>query len=117
MKCKWRACSVEFEPKGKKLFCGPKCKNKHMVQRRREKVKLLAINYKGNQCFDCKLSFVEYNVYEFHHLDPNQKDFGFSDGLTRGWAKIQEELDKCVMLCCLCHRKRHFSELDPVFNG
>ena len=45
------------------------------VQRRRDKIKKMAVQYKGSKCCICG-----YNRYigalEFHYLDPNQKDFG-----------------------------------------
>lgn len=118
MKCAWRSCKNEFEPiRSTSKFCSHKCKNKQGVQKRREKMKFMAIQYKDNKCFDCQTSFTEYNVYEFHHLDPQQKDFGIgSNGHTRSWDKVKQELDKCVMLCANCHRKRHYKELQPVFE-
>ena len=118
MKCSWRGCPNEVTSKypGAK-FCGPKCQNKNSVQKRREKLKWLSIQYKGNKCQDCLVSFPQYNVYEFHHLDPTTKDFSIGgDGHTRSWDEIKSELDKCVMLCSNCHRIRHFSELEPVLE-
>jgi hypothetical protein len=45
---------------------------------------------------------------EFHHLNAARKDFGISSqGHTRSWSKIREELDKCVLLCANCHREVH----------
>mgnify|MGYP003431129005 FL=1 len=45
---------------------------------------------------------------EFHHLDPEQKDFGIAaKGYTRSWEKVKEELDKCIMVCANCHREIH----------
>lgn len=77
------------------------------VQRRRDKIKELAIQYKGGKCCICG-----YNKYkgalDFHHLDPNEKDFGIgSKGYTRGWESIKKELDKCILVCSNCHRELH----------
>lgn len=77
------------------------------VQKRREKIKKLAIEYKGSRCTKC-----DYNkcsaALEFHHLDPLKKDFSIShDGQTRSWKRVKEELDKCILVCANCHREIH----------
>ena len=82
------------------------------VQRRRDKIKEMAVQYKGGKCCICG-----YNKYigalEFHHLDPNQKDFGIgSKGYTRGFDKVKEELNKCICVCANCHREIHAGLID-----
>jgi len=77
------------------------------VQKRRIKVKLLAIEYKGGKCEICG-----YNKYagalDFHYRDPLQKEFAIgAKGYTRSLEKIKEELDKCQLLCANCHRELH----------
>lgn len=87
-----------------------KC-NVEAVTKRRRGLKELAVNYKGGVCYDCGLRSQYYQVYDFHHLDPTQKDFNIGhNGHTRSWDKTKEELDKCVMLCATCHRIRHAKE-------
>jgi 5-methylcytosine-specific restriction endonuclease McrA len=77
------------------------------VQRRREKVRLMAVEYKGGRCQVCGYDKC-IEALEFHHLDPTQKDFGISHkGYTRSWAKVKEEVDKCILLCANCHRESH----------
>ena len=77
------------------------------VQKRRKKVREMAIKYKGSKCINCGYDRC-YEALEFHHLNSSGKDFGLSDkGYTRSWAKIKEELDKCVLLCANCHREVH----------
>lgn len=83
-----------------------KC-NTEAVQKRRDKLKILAIEYKGGSCQKCG-----YNrcvaALDFHHLDPEEKDFGISaKGYTRAWDKVKEELDKCILVCSNCHRELH----------
>lgn len=77
------------------------------TQKRRDKVKLMAIAYKGGKCQCCGYhNFV--GALEFHHVDPDGKDFGISaKGYTRSWEKVKEELDKCVLVCANCHREIH----------
>ena len=77
------------------------------VQKRRLKVKQMSIEYKGGKCEKCG-----YNkciaALEFHHLNPEEKDFGIgSKGYTRSWEKVKEELDKCILVCANCHREIH----------
>ena len=77
------------------------------VQRRREKVRLMAVEYKGGRCQVCGYERC-LEALEFHHLDPTQKDFGISHkGYTRSWEKVKEEVDKCILLCANCHREFH----------
>lgn len=48
---------------------------------------------------------------DFHHLDPNEKDFNLSGKAFYGYSveRIHEELSKCIILCSNCHRKEHYS--------
>lgn len=77
------------------------------VQRRREKTKQLAIEYKGGKCQCC--GYDKYQgALEFHHLDSNEKDFGIAEkGYTRSFEKVKKELDKCVLVCSNCHKEIH----------
>lgn len=87
----------------KKFVC-KRCRSE-AVQRRRERVKVLGIQYKGGCCVRCG-----YNkcvaALEFHHLNPSQKEFGIAHkGITRSWDKVKIELDKCILVCSNCHRE------------
>lgn len=72
--------------------------------------KRLAVEYKGGKCVDCNGVFHQ-SVYDFHHVNPSDKDYHVSTFLSaRGFEAAKEELDKCVLLCCNCHRIRHYNE-------
>lgn len=55
---------------------------------------------------------------EFHHINPEEKERTIS--LMRNYSaeSIKKEVDKCVLLCCLCHREYHSGliELPSVFS-
>ena len=72
----------------------------------RRNLKLKAIEYKGGKCEDCSNIYPPC-VYQFHHLDPSEKDFHPSS--VRNWERMKSEIDKCVMLCANCHMIRHYA--------
>jgi hypothetical protein len=107
MKCKWKHCKNEAKDKNPKGFCSRSCKDKYYVDLRRKKLKILAIEYKGGKCSVCGYSNCS-RALEFHHRDPNGKDFGVSrSGHTMSLTRLKVELDKCDMLCANCHRELH----------
>ena len=83
-----------------------KCRSE-AVQRRREKLKLKAVAYKGGEC--CKCGYKKcVAALDFHHTDGGKKEFGIStQGYTRSWEKLRAELDKCILVCANCHREIH----------
>lgn len=48
----------------------------------------------------------------FHHRDPGSKSFTISGDRrrTKSIRKLQEEIEKCDVLCVNCHTKRHWRE-------
>lgn len=89
-----------------------------VVKHRRER-KLRAVAYMGSTCHACGRDRPA-SLFEFHHWDASQKDFGLSEsGIPRSWAKTVAELAKCVMLCANCHREVHAGvrELDEGLLG
>lgn len=76
---------------------------------RMREYKLQAIAYKGGACEDCG-SIFHPSVYDFHHLDTKEKEGNPSYFFRSGMEKAKKELDKCVLLCANCHRKRHYEE-------
>lgn len=110
-KCEEDKPLEEFQPyksgrnKGKlHSWCRP-CFRKPQLERRQRK-KEKAIQYLGSECNRCKGTF-HHSIYEFHHIDPSQKDLNVSKILNSSWEKIKKEVDKCELLCANCHKIRH----------
>ena len=55
------------------------------------------------------------SALEFHHIDAGQKERAISKMQNYSYKRIKKEIDKCILLCCLCHREHHAGILDlPV---
>lgn len=90
---------------------------------RRYRVKLEAVNYLGGKCFKCNWNG-DLSGYDFHHRDPNEKDFDPSalNLANKSWEIVKQELDKCDLLCAICHRIEHsnyelLKNLDLAYTG
>lgn len=59
------------------------------------------------KCIKCGES--DHNCLDFHHIDPSDRHDNISN-LYHCSKKFKEELKKCVVLCCNCHRKAHAYE-------
>lgn len=71
--------------------------------RRKRKDKLL--QELGGKCSRCGYNKSAWAL-EFHHQNPNTKEFSLSClGLTCSWNKLLEEAKKCIILCANCHRE------------
>ncbi len=92
--CENRRCSIRRAKRGKEL-------------------RLKAIAYLGGRCQggNCLLHQTDNQLLlDFHHRNPDQKKFNISDRLGRvgqRWELLQAELDKCDLLCVVCHRLMH----------
>jgi hypothetical protein len=72
-----------------------------------------AIKYLGSKCFDCG-DGVATVCFEFHHVDPSEKEFNLSDKTIRSWERMKDELDKCILLCSNCHKLRHNQKVRAI---
>lgn len=86
-----------------------KKRNVQAVVNWRRLTKLKLIEYKGGKCEICGYNKPVPSCYDFHHLDPNKKDFGIS-GKSVKFETIKLEVDKCQLLCKLCHAEIHDRE-------
>lgn len=80
---------------------------------RAHKAKIEAIKLKGSKCSICSLEYNGKNasVFDFHHINPEEKDFMPKRVLNSGLSKrAKEELAKCALVCANCHRLVHNSE-------
>lgn len=115
------ACGKDFSHiKRNSKYCSSRCraKNNYYIRKNRAKsvvswrqrTKNKAIEYKGGKCLVCGYNKCS-GALDFHHVDPKEKDFSISK-VTKGWDKVKDELDKCVLLCSNCHREVHHGILD-----
>ena len=65
----------------------------------------------GYSCWKCDYDKGEQatSILEFHHVDPTKKSFELPMRKLMGkkWKDVWKEMQKCVSLCCLCHREHH----------
>lgn len=79
-------------------------RNKKSEARLREYV----LEIKRGNCLDCSVSFPEEPwLMEFDHRDPYEKSGSIGKFIKNGSMRLlQEELDKCDLVCVICHRRR-----------
>ena len=71
------------------------------------KRKEMVANAKNKPCASCNIKY-DTCVMDLHHLDPSVKDSQVSKLMkSSSYNKLQEEIDKCVVLCANCHRMLH----------
>ena len=100
-----RFCRREYYYDPKRGHSGTTC-NSCLVNRRRYKRKVRAIEYKGGVCVKCGYDGHQCpGAMDFHHRDPSQKDFAIGGTHCLKWERVAAELDKCDMYCCRCHRE------------
>ena len=69
--------------------------------------------YLGNECSVCGSK----KSLEIDHINPEEKGFTLSRAYNKSLENIQKELDKCQLLCNLCHRKKSGKEWSKRFSG
>lgn len=74
---------------------------------RTAKQKLRAVAYKGGRCERCSYDRCSAAL-EFHHRDAATKEANPGSLYRVAWARMQAELDKCILLCANCHREEHY---------
>jgi DNA invertase Pin-like site-specific DNA recombinase len=79
-------------------------KVKAVISWRKRKKKEL-VEYKGGCCEKCGYN-KSIEVLQFHHLDPNEKDFTIS-GKSYSIERLKKEVDKCILVCANCHIEIH----------
>jgi L-lactate utilization protein LutB len=80
-------------------------RNRTKVQNNRSNL----LSYKKTlSCIRCGIK--DHRVLEFHHI--NEKDKAISSLVSQGysWKRIEEEINKCIPLCCNCHRLEHWND-------
>ena len=95
------------------------CSHAQAVTIKRRAIKNMLIAYKGGKCERCSYN-KSPRALEFHHLNPEEKDFGISKVLTRSIQSLKDEVDKCILLCSNCHAEIHdelyaqgYNQFDP----
>jgi hypothetical protein len=74
--------------------------------RRKEGFRQKIHNYYGGECYICHLSDNHFEIYDCHHVQPDQKDYAISTMIGKDWDTIVLlELQKCIYICANCHRK------------
>jgi len=53
-----------------------------------------------------------FAAMDFHHIDPGSKKSGDPGKMIYQWSwdKIVDEISKCILVCCRCHREIHFGQ-------
>jgi hypothetical protein len=103
-------CGRRYLYDRKKGHTRNKC-NSCSVNERRYKLKQKCVDYKGGKCEHCGYTG-NIKVFNFHHIDPTEKEFGISGAHCRSWKSLEKELNKCIMLCANCHIVEHDKMLE-----
>lgn len=81
------------------------------VKNFRIRLKEQSVYVMGEKCQCCGYDKC-ITALEFHHLNPEEKDFSFGNNTNRSWQNTKEELKKCILVCANCHREIHSGLID-----
>ncbi len=87
---------------------------KHQKTILRNNMKKQAVKLLGGKCSICGYNKC-IDALEFHHKNPNEKEFKIGSGNTMSWKEYKNEVSKCMLVCSNCHKEIH-SKLGYTYN-
>ena len=82
-------------------------KHEYNYEHRRNKL-LELFELKGGKCEHCDLRDLKHiEIYDYHHIDPSQKEFNVGGYVLKPMEQVLKEAKKCLLLCANCHRIEH----------
>lgn len=72
---------------------------------RRRKADLIELF--GGKCCLCGFNAFQ-EALEFHHVNPEEKEFSIASNVMKNLESQLQELKKCILVCANCHRGIHF---------
>jgi len=72
------------------------------------------IEYKGGCCSKCGYDKRVPGAYDFHHRDPNEKEFSISKYSVLNIGRLKKEVDKCDLVCKNCHAEIHDADRKEI---
>ena len=84
------------------------------VKTSRHNLKRRLLYVMGDKCCICGYDKCP-TALEFHHLNPEEKDFSLAQNANVAFKKAAQELRKTILVCANCHREIH-AELIDVSN-
>jgi hypothetical protein len=86
------------------------CNNKITYEKQLAR-KVECVKYKGGKCIVC--NYDKYiGALDFHHVNPEEKEFNIAQLRSYSLEFLIKELDKCVLLCKNCHAEVHHGLVD-----
>ena len=82
----------------------------------KRRIKQAAFYACDSKCCICGFDEDYCGLYDFHHLDPEEKEFGLNT-ITCKIETAIEEIKKCIMICPICHRKIHYGIITEIPNS
>lgn len=87
-------------------------KHREIISKKQNAKRKIKLNYLidllGDKCSICGHSFPDC-VYDFHHINPEEKEFTISEFMGYSLHKLEKEAHKCILVCANCHRILHAS--------
>lgn len=80
----------------------------------RKAIKRNLVAYKGGKCQICGYDKC-IEAMQFHHKNPDEKDFnisGLREYTVESIQKYYDEVDKCILTCANCHFEIHAGLID-----
>ena len=109
-------CNEEFDCNNKlRIYCyncsGDSTRldnktRKHQKTILRRSMKLHAIKLLGGSWTVCGYDRC-VDALEFHHENPEEKEFKLGSGNTMSWKEYKAEALKCKLVCSNCHKEIH----------
>ncbi len=70
-----------------------------------------AVEILGGKCARCGYNR-NLSALDFHHLEPEKKEFNWNRASKQPWPIVIKELEKCICLCKNCHAEIHNPSLN-----
>lgn len=88
----------------------------HACRRRTQALvrSLRICHHLGGKCVRCG-DTVHPDKVDFHHADA-AKEFSLTSGQGKPWEDIEDEVNKCDLLCSGCHRTVHATRMSLLLN-